>query len=69
MKFLALELLITFNLDLTSIIIAGNWFAPCLKNSSKSHYPDCLDMPICPWCRTPNPAFPQGPDPTPPPVS
>src|SRR5579871_1361678 len=46
--------------------MAGNWFAPCPKNSNKSHYPDCLDMPICPWCRTPNPAFPQGPDPTPP---
>jgi len=36
-------------------MMTGNWFAPCPKNSSKSHYPDCLDMPICPWCRIRNP--------------
>src|SRR5579871_5187630 len=49
--------------------MAGNWFAMCPKNSSKSHYPDCLDMPICPWCRIQNPAFPQEPNPTPPQVT
>src|SRR5579871_628677 len=44
--------------------MADNWFAPCPKKSGKLHYPDCLDMPICPWCRIRNPAFPQDADPS-----